>query len=103
LHCENALAVEALKIFNERNIDDLIVVNAKARAGRPGGFAGFAEAENHVKTAPFHRPLLLIFMGVAGSGKTTVALFAKKTGATFYEGDEFHPPANIAKMRGVFP
>jgi arabinose-5-phosphate isomerase len=27
--CVNALAVEALKIFNERNIDDLIVVNAK--------------------------------------------------------------------------
>jgi arabinose-5-phosphate isomerase len=27
--CKNALAVEALKIFNERNIDDLIVVNAK--------------------------------------------------------------------------
>jgi len=26
---ENALAVEALKVFNERNIDDLIVVNAK--------------------------------------------------------------------------
>jgi arabinose-5-phosphate isomerase len=26
---ENALAVEALKIFNDRNIDDLIVVNAK--------------------------------------------------------------------------
>ncbi|HEY4417566.1 MAG TPA: KpsF/GutQ family sugar-phosphate isomerase [Verrucomicrobiae bacterium] len=26
---ENALATEALKIFNERNIDDLIVVNAK--------------------------------------------------------------------------
>ena len=29
--CENALAVEALKIFNERNIDDLIVVNAKQK------------------------------------------------------------------------
>ena len=27
--CHEALAVEALKIFNERNIDDLIVVNAK--------------------------------------------------------------------------
>jgi arabinose-5-phosphate isomerase len=26
---ENALAAEALKVFNERNIDDLIVVNAK--------------------------------------------------------------------------
>ena len=31
---EDALAVEALKIFNERNIDDLIVVNAK---GEPVG------------------------------------------------------------------
>ena len=46
------------------------------------------------------RPLVLIFMGVAGSGKTTVAgLFAKKTGATFYEGDNFHSPENIEKMR----
>jgi arabinose-5-phosphate isomerase len=26
---DEALAVEALKIFNERNIDDLIVINAK--------------------------------------------------------------------------
>jgi gluconokinase len=57
-----------------------------------------------VKTASFHRPPVLIFMGVAGSGKTTVAaLFAKKTGATFYEGDEFHPPANIARMRSGIP
>jgi gluconokinase len=43
-------------------------------------------------------------MGVSGSGKTTVAtLFAKKTGATFYEGDEFHPPENIEKMRRGIP
>jgi gluconokinase len=57
-----------------------------------------------VKTASFHRPLVLIFMGVAGSGKTTVAaLFAKRTGAAFYEGDEFHPPANIARMRSGIP
>jgi arabinose-5-phosphate isomerase len=26
---EDALAVEALKVFNERNIDDLIIVNAR--------------------------------------------------------------------------
>ena len=43
-------------------------------------------------------------MGVAGSGKTTVAkLFAQKTGATFYEGDDFHPPENVAKMRAGIP
>jgi gluconokinase len=46
----------------------------------------------------------LIFMGVAGGGKTTVAtLFAKKTGAVFYEGDDFHPPENVAKMRAGIP
>jgi gluconokinase len=50
------------------------------------------------------RPLVLIFMGVSGSGKTTVAkLFAEKTGAVFYEGDDFHPPSNIAKMRQGIP
>ena len=47
---------------------------------------------------------VLIFMGVAGSGKTTVArLFAEKTGAVFHEGDDFHPPENIAKMRAGIP
>ena len=43
-------------------------------------------------------------MGVAGSGKTTVGkLFAAGTGARFYEGDDFHPPENIAKMSQGIP
>ena len=43
-------------------------------------------------------------MGVAGCGKTTVAkLFAAKTGAVFFEGDDFHPPENVAKMQSGIP
>lgn len=56
-----------------------------------------------MKPSP-HPPRVLIFMGVSGSGKTTVAeLFAKKTGATFYEGDDFHPPQNVEKMSCGIP
>jgi len=48
--------------------------------------------------------MVLIFMGVAGSGKTTVAkLFARRTGAIFFEGDDLHPPKNIAKMSSGIP
>jgi gluconokinase len=57
-----------------------------------------------VNSEAIKRPVVLIFMGVAGSGKTTVAaLFAKKTGAIFYEGDDFHPPENVTKMRVGIP
>jgi gluconokinase len=42
---------------------------------------------------------ILVLMGVAGCGKTTVGrLLAQRLGASFFDGDEFHPPANIAKM-----
>jgi len=39
-------------------------------------------------------------MGVAGAGKTTVAqLLAGRLGCRFLEGDDFHPAANVEKMR----
>lgn len=45
------------------------------------------------------RPLVLILMGVAGSGKSTIGgQLAQAIGAHFLEGDNFHPAANIAKM-----
>ncbi len=57
-----------------------------------------------MKPVSIRGPLVLIFMGVAGSGKTTVAgLFAKATGAVFYEGDEFHSAESVAKMRRGAP
>ena len=40
-----------------------------------------------------------VFMGVSGSGKTTVAQrVAERLGLPFAEADDFHPPANIDKM-----
>ena len=47
---------------------------------------------------------VLVVMGVSGSGKTTVAtLLAERLGWPFAEGDDFHPPANVAKMHGGTP
>lgn len=43
--------------------------------------------------------IVLVIIGVCGSGKTTVAeLLAQKLGATFLEGDDFHTNANLAKL-----
>ncbi len=43
--------------------------------------------------------MVILLMGVAGSGKTTVGrLLASELGWGFADGDDYHPPANIAKM-----
>ena len=58
----------------------------------------------HSSLVTRHSALVVILMGVAGSGKSTVGqLLAERTGATFYDADDFHPPANVEKMRGGVP
>jgi gluconokinase len=43
---------------------------------------------------------IVVVMGVSGSGKTTIAAgVARQQGWILLEGDTFHPPANIAKMK----
>ncbi|WP_431946692.1 gluconokinase [Actinacidiphila sp. bgisy167] len=43
-------------------------------------------------------------MGVSGSGKSTVGgLLAERLGVPYAEADDFHPPANIAKMSAGHP
>jgi carbohydrate kinase (thermoresistant glucokinase family) len=44
--------------------------------------------------------MFIVLTGVSGSGKTTVGkALAKDLGWRFHEGDDFHPAANIEKMR----
>ncbi|WP_229262308.1 gluconokinase [Duganella guangzhouensis] len=45
-----------------------------------------------------------VVMGVSGCGKSTVGqALAAANGAAFVEGDQFHPPANVAKMSAGMP
>lgn len=46
----------------------------------------------------------VVLMGVAGSGKTAVGMqVAQKLGWLFLDADNFHPPANIEKMKHGIP
>jgi gluconokinase len=43
---------------------------------------------------------IIVVTGVSGSGKSTIgALLARRLNARFIEGDEYHSPANVDKMR----
>jgi gluconokinase len=47
---------------------------------------------------------MIIIFGVSGAGKTTVGkLLARELGWRFVEADDFHPAANIEKMRNGHP
>ena len=48
--------------------------------------------------------MIILIMGVSGVGKTTVGqALAEQLGWTFADADDFHFPANVAKMRAGIP
>jgi gluconokinase len=48
--------------------------------------------------------MIVVLMGVSGSGKTTVGqILARDLGWTFLDADDYHPPANVEKMRRGAP
>lgn len=49
-------------------------------------------------------PAVIVVMGVSGSGKTTIAaLLAGMLHWQFADGDDFHPAANVQKMKSGLP
>ena len=48
--------------------------------------------------------MIYVIVGVSGSGKTALGrALAERLGLPFYDADDFHPPANVAKMSGGVP
>jgi gluconokinase len=48
--------------------------------------------------------MIVVVMGVTGAGKTTVGrLLARALGCDFLDADDYHPAANVAKMRAGQP
>lgn len=47
---------------------------------------------------------VLILMGVSGTGKSTIGqALSEKLNWPYFEGDKFHSPANVEKMRAGIP
>ncbi len=50
------------------------------------------------------REVIVLLMGVSGSGKTTTGqALAQASGWPFFDGDDLHPEANVAKMAAGQP
>ncbi len=48
--------------------------------------------------------MIVVLMGVTGSGKTTIGkVLANQLGGQFYDASDYHPAANIEKMRRRIP
>ena len=48
--------------------------------------------------------MMILIMGVTGSGKTTVGkMLAAELGWPFFDADDFHSPANVGKMSSGVP
>ncbi|MDR1187658.1 MAG: decarboxylating 6-phosphogluconate dehydrogenase [Bifidobacteriaceae bacterium] len=72
-----------------------------AEAKAQGRTRGIVQSRNTVRGQNVR---VTVFMGVSGSGKTTAgALMAGRLGWDFAEADDFHPPANVAKMSAGTP
>lgn len=48
--------------------------------------------------------MIILLTGVSGTGKTTIGrMLSEKAGIPFFDGDDFHPKANIDKTAHGIP
>ncbi len=68
-------------------------------------YIDFDEGRDPVTTRAWElKPTVLLVMGVSGSGKSTVGrALAAALSWDFIDADDFHPPANLAKMSAGEP
>ena len=69
-------------------------------------YLDFDEGRDPVSTRAWEmrEPVVVLLMGVSGSGKTTIGLkLAAELGWSFRDADDFHPAANVAKMSAGLP
>jgi carbohydrate kinase (thermoresistant glucokinase family) len=69
-------------------------------------YIDFDEGRDPVTTRAWELrdPMVVLLMGVAGSGKTTIGRkLASLLGWSFRDADDFHPPENVAKMSSGVP
>src|SRR6266542_2700979 len=69
-------------------------------------YIDFDEGRDPVRTRAWELrdPVVVLLMGVSGSGKTTIGeKLAAELGWSFRDADDFHPPANVAKMSAGTP
>lgn len=60
--------------------------------------------DQEIKSQAAKRPVIVVVMGVSGSGKTLIgSALADALGGRFAEGDRFHPPENIRRMSSGQP
>jgi gluconokinase len=90
----------AILIFVATYVVTAIGILDGAGMTRPPGAAMLAGMNER----PVSYPPAIVTMGVCGSGKTTVGeRLAARLGVRFRDADEFHPPANVAKMSAGIP
>jgi len=69
-------------------------------------YIDFDEGRDPVRARAWElrEPVVVLLMGVSGSGKTTVGeKLATDLGLSFRDADSFHPPENVAKMSAGTP